>query len=190
MHEKLHFLSHDSFHQIRPRGEVCTVGPEGYPRVLDYLIFKWLSNNVTARSSSRELKTFTFLSNHSNIFFSFFILIFRIWKLLWWTYMLTPKNVAISTMFFFLYHDIHNIKWIWSILLSIQFKIQNSVHKIELLKLKLPFELPPQLQVAFHHNQLFNEALLGVRMLPATLHTIWYFVTSYNTNNTIFWLHQ
>ena len=44
-------------------------GPDGYPRVLDYSIFKSLlvpySKNFTTRSSSRVVTIFSFLSNHS-----------------------------------------------------------------------------------------------------------------------------
>ena len=46
-------------------------GPVGYPRVLDYSIFKSLlvpySKNFTTRSSSRVVTISYFLSNHSNI---------------------------------------------------------------------------------------------------------------------------
>ena len=46
-------------------------GPDGYPRVLDYSIFKSLlvpySKNFTTRSSSRVVTISYFLSNHSNI---------------------------------------------------------------------------------------------------------------------------
>ena len=53
------------------RGKDLGPGPEGYPRVLDYSIFKSLlvpyPKIFTTRASSRVVLVFIFLSNHSNI---------------------------------------------------------------------------------------------------------------------------
>ena len=81
------------------------------------------SKNVTTRSSSQELTIFLIFVQ------SFKYSEYEYVKPLWYTCISTPTICSSPFMAMAFISS-----WMWSILLSVQFKIQNSVHKIEQFK--------------------------------------------------------